>query len=92
MRCRLPAVRRRCASGRRRRCGRCRRRIRAHRAFDSWLDAELARRREERRAAALKSLVDRPLPKLALTTVDGRPFDTSSLQGKVLLLNFFAAW
>ena len=48
--------------------------------------------REERKAAALKSLIDRPLPKLALTTVDGRPYDTSSLRGKVLLLNFFASW
>jgi len=60
--------------------------------FDAWLAAELTRRRDERKAAALKSLVDRPLPKLALTTVDGRPYDTSSLQGKVILLNFFASW
>jgi thiol-disulfide isomerase/thioredoxin len=60
--------------------------------FDAWLEAELARRRDERKAAALKSLVDRPLPKLTLTTVDGRPFDAKSLQGKVLLLDFFASW
>ena len=60
--------------------------------FDAWLDAELTRRRDERRSAALKSLVDRPLPALTLTTVDGKPFDTSSLQGKVVLLNFFASW
>jgi tetratricopeptide (TPR) repeat protein len=60
--------------------------------FDAWLEAELTRRREERKTAALKSLIDRPLPKLALTTVDGRPYDTSSLRGKVLLLNFFASW
>ena len=60
--------------------------------FDAWLDTELTRRRDERRAEALKSLVDRPLPKLTLTTVDGRPYDTKSLQGKVLLLNFFASW
>lgn len=60
--------------------------------FSAWLEAELAALREERKAAALKSLVDRPLPKLTLTTVDGRPFDTKSLQGKVLLLNFFASW
>jgi thiol-disulfide isomerase/thioredoxin len=52
----------------------------------------LARRRDERRAAALKSLVDRPLPALTLTTVDGRPFDSSILKGKVVLLDFFAAW
>jgi thiol-disulfide isomerase/thioredoxin len=64
----------------------------AARGFDAWLEAELARRREERKAAALESLVDRPLPKLALTTVDGRPFDAKSLQGKVLLLDFFASW
>jgi tetratricopeptide (TPR) repeat protein len=60
--------------------------------FDAWLEAELSRRRDERKAAALTSLVDRPLPKLTLTTVDGRPYDTSSLRGKVLLLNFFASW
>jgi hypothetical protein len=60
--------------------------------FSAWLEAELTSLREERKAAALKSLVDRPLPKLTLTTVDGRPFDTKSLQGKVLLLNFFASW
>ena len=60
-------------------------------AFDAWLETELSRRRDERKAAALKSLVDRPLPKLTLTTIDGRPYDTSSLRGKVLLLNFFAS-
>jgi hypothetical protein len=60
--------------------------------FDTWLETELSRRRDDRRADALKSLVNRPLPALTLTTVDGRPFDTSSLQGKVLLLNFFASW
>jgi tetratricopeptide (TPR) repeat protein len=61
-------------------------------SFDAWLETELSRRRDERKAAALKSLVDRPLPKLTLTTVDGRPYDTSSLRGKVLLVNFFASW
>jgi thiol-disulfide isomerase/thioredoxin len=60
--------------------------------FDKWLETELARRREDRKAAALKSLVDRPLPKLALTTVDGKPFDPSLLRGKVVLLDFFASW
>ena len=60
--------------------------------FDAWLETELTRRREERKTLALKSLVDRPLPKLTLTTVDGRPYDTKNLQGKVLLLNFFASW
>jgi tetratricopeptide (TPR) repeat protein len=60
--------------------------------FDAWLAAELTRRRDERKTAALKSLVDRPLPELALTTVDGTPYRTASLQGKVILLNFFASW
>ncbi len=60
--------------------------------FEAWLESELARRREERRVAALKSMVDRPLPRLPLRSVDGRPYDSSSLQGKVLLLNFFASW
>ena len=61
-------------------------------AFDMWLETELSRRRDDRKAAMLKSLVDRPLPKLALTTVDGKPFDASSLRGKVVLLDFFASW
>jgi hypothetical protein len=60
--------------------------------FDAWLEAELSRRREERKSALLKSLVDRPLPSLALKTVDGKPYDTNDLRGKVLLLNFFASW
>ncbi len=60
--------------------------------FDAWLDTELTRRRDDRKAAMLKSLVDRPLPKLALTTVDGKPFDASALRGKVVLLDFFASW
>lgn len=61
-------------------------------AFDGWLEKEIARRREERRHAAITSLVDRPLPWLALTSLDGRPYDTRGVQGKVLLLNFFASW
>jgi tetratricopeptide (TPR) repeat protein len=60
--------------------------------FDAWLEQELARRQSNRRNAGLKSLLDRRLPALRLTTVDGRPYDTASLQGKVLLLNFFASW
>jgi peroxiredoxin len=36
--------------------------------------------------------VDRPLPKLTLTTVDGRAYDASNLRGKVVLLDFFASW
>jgi len=60
--------------------------------FDAWLDAELTRRRDERRESSLKSVVDKPLPRLTRTTVDGKPYDTKSLQGKVLLLNFFASW
>jgi thiol-disulfide isomerase/thioredoxin len=61
-------------------------------AAEGWLDAELVRRRDARRVAALKSMVDRPLPKLTLTTVDGKPFDASILKGKVVLLDFFASW
>src|SRR5258708_7287517 len=66
--------------------------IRTSEPFDAWLDAELTRRRDERRQSSLESVVDKPLPRLALTTVDGKPYDTKSLQGKVLLLNFFASW
>jgi tetratricopeptide (TPR) repeat protein len=60
--------------------------------FDVWLEAELTRRRDERKASSLKSLVDKPLPALTLTTIDGKPYDTAGLRGKVLLLNFFASW
>jgi thiol-disulfide isomerase/thioredoxin len=60
--------------------------------FDTWLDIELKRRSDDRRAAALKSLVDRPLPALTLMTVDGKPYDASGLRGKVVLLDFFASW
>ena len=60
--------------------------------FDAWLETQLTKRREDRKAAMLKSLVDRPLPTLALTTVDGKPFDASTLRGKVVLLDFFASW
>jgi tetratricopeptide (TPR) repeat protein len=60
--------------------------------FDAWVEGELARRRDDRKAASLKSLVDKPLPALTLTTIDGKPYDTAGLRGKVLLLNFFASW
>ena len=60
--------------------------------FKVWLAAQLAARQNERQKANLKSRLDTPLPKLNLTTLDGKPYDTSSLQGKVLLLNFFASW
>jgi cytochrome oxidase Cu insertion factor (SCO1/SenC/PrrC family) len=60
--------------------------------LDPWLESELTRRRDERKAAALKSLVDRPLPALALTTMDGKPYDASGLRGKVVVLDFFASW
>jgi hypothetical protein len=60
--------------------------------FDAWLDAELTRRREERRARMLASLVDRPLPALPLQSLSGAPIDASKLRGKVLLYKFFASW
>lgn len=60
--------------------------------FDAWLKTELDNRREARRAAALRSIVNKPLPSLPLTTLDGRPFDATSLRGKVVLLDFFASW
>ena len=60
--------------------------------FDAWLDETVRRRREERRSQLLRSVVDRALPSLALTGLDGRPVDLSALRGKVLLLNFFSSW
>jgi len=60
--------------------------------FVTWVTEEEQRRHDARRAAALKSLVNRPLPALKLTTVDGKPYDPKDLQGKVVVLNFFASW
>ncbi len=60
--------------------------------FDAWLAEEVERRRTERREAALRSVVDRPLPALAITGLDGKAHDIAALRGKVLLLNFFSSW
>ncbi len=60
--------------------------------FVTWVQGEEQNRLEARRAAALKSLVNRPLPALKLTTIDGKPYDRKELQGKVVVLNFFASW
>ncbi|HJZ71872.1 MAG TPA: TlpA disulfide reductase family protein [Vicinamibacterales bacterium] len=60
--------------------------------FLTWMEAERGKRREARKAAALKNLVDKPLPALALTTVEGLPYDAKNLRGKVVLLDFFASW
>lgn len=65
---------------------------RGNEPFDGWLEQQLATKGDERKAAALKSLVDKKLPTLKLTTLDGHAFNTAGLQGKVLLLNFFASW
>jgi len=64
----------------------------AGKPFVTWVTEEETRRRDARRAAALKSLVNRPLPALTLTTIDGKPYDAKELRGKVVLLNFFASW
>jgi tetratricopeptide (TPR) repeat protein len=60
--------------------------------FDVWLEETVGRRRGERRAELLRSIVDRPLPSLSLTGLDGRSVDLAALRGKVLLLNFFSSW
>jgi len=60
--------------------------------FAAWLKGELDRRREERRAQALGSMLDRAVPKLPLTSLSGEPVDMSKLRGKVLLYKFFASW
>jgi len=60
--------------------------------FSAWLKSELDRRREERRAQALGSMLDRAVPKLPLASLSGEPIDISKLRGKVLLYKFFASW
>lgn len=60
--------------------------------FDAWLEETVKRRREERRAQALKSVLNRPLPPVALTSLDGKRIDPASFRGKTLLLNFFSSW
>ena len=61
-------------------------------AFTTWVQGELNRRREARKAEALKTLVDKPLPALALTTIEGQPYDVKNLRGKVVMHDFFASW
>ena len=60
--------------------------------LDTWLAKELDARRAARHDAALRSIVNKPLPALPLKTLDGKPFDVGSLKGKVVLLDFFASW
>ncbi len=60
--------------------------------FTASLEADLERRREERRAEALHSMLDRAVPKLPLMALNGQPLDLSKLRGKVLLYKFFASW
>ena len=60
--------------------------------FDAWLKGDLDRRREERRAQLLGSMLDRAVPKLPLVSLKGEPVDLSKLRGKVLLYKFFASW
>ena len=60
--------------------------------FEAWAQAEFQRRREQRHADALRSLVDRPAPPLKLTDLSGRTLDLLALRGKALVLNFFASW
>jgi tetratricopeptide (TPR) repeat protein len=60
--------------------------------FDAYLKAEIDRRTEARHERLLQSLLDRPLPSIAVTDLSGRPFDIASLRGKVVLLNFFSSW
>jgi tetratricopeptide (TPR) repeat protein len=60
--------------------------------FPAWLAEEIGRRRSERQATAVKSALDRPLPALTLTRLDGSAVDVGALRGKVLLLNFFSSW
>jgi tetratricopeptide (TPR) repeat protein len=60
--------------------------------FEAWLNADLDRRRDERRALSLRSMLDRPVPKLPLMALTGQPLDLSKLRGKVLLYKFFASW
>lgn len=60
--------------------------------FEAWLAEALDRRRAERRAAGLRSVVDRPLAPVPLQTHDGRALDLRDYRGKVLLLNFFSSW
>ncbi|MGH9137500.1 MAG: TlpA family protein disulfide reductase [Acidimicrobiales bacterium] len=37
-------------------------------------------------------LLERPAPEIAGTTLDGEPFELSSLRGRFVVVNFFATW
>jgi thiol-disulfide isomerase/thioredoxin len=60
--------------------------------FDGYLKSELERRSAERRERMTASLLDRQLPPIPVTDLNGAPFDLASLRGKVVLLNFFSSW
>jgi thiol-disulfide isomerase/thioredoxin len=52
--------------------------------------ASLATRGTSAQAASLQ--VGSPAPALTLSTIDGRKIDTRSMQGRVLILTFWATW
>jgi hypothetical protein len=60
--------------------------------FDTYLDAEMTRRREVRRNELVTSMVDREMPAIRVADLEGRAIDLAALRGKVLLLNFFSSW
>lgn len=61
-------------------------------AFEAQLAADLVRRRGERKAQLLQSMLDRVVPNLPLMDLSGQPLDLSKLRGKVRLYKFFASW
>src|ERR671933_758174 len=52
----------------------------------------LATRNSAANEQANSPLLDKPVPDFASTATDGSPFTLSSLQGKWVLVNFFATW
>jgi thiol-disulfide isomerase/thioredoxin len=55
-------------------------------------DAERAKDREKRKADALATKIDRPAPDFSLVDMYGNSVSLSSLQGQVVVLDFWATW
>jgi thiol-disulfide isomerase/thioredoxin/tetratricopeptide (TPR) repeat protein len=71
-------------------------RIREDSTYFSSIIAEMKlqheKKKPERTAKLIASLIDRPAPAFTLKTLDGRDMKLDGLKGKVVVLDFWATW
>ena len=60
--------------------------------LDARIEAASSARRKKIAADFKPLLLDRPAPSFALTTLDGKRLDNTSLIGRPVVLNFWATW